>query len=173
MVALFLLLAAGGSAIAVLVVPATVSAADGMPTREPVPDSALTATFRAGRVCAFRLQLEPVVNNEYFLTFPAEPNGDVRQIITGHVVTRFTNLDTGKSIDLNTSAQNTLVFHADGFTSIETSGPQVILILAIGGRVPSATVNYGHGVYTQFPNGFLDIVSQTGAQFDVCAALSP
>jgi hypothetical protein len=27
-------------------------------------------------------------------------------------------------------------------------------------------------VFTQFPNGFLDIVSQTGAQFDICAALS-
>jgi hypothetical protein len=132
-----------------------------------------TATFRAGRVCDFRLHLEPVVNNEYSLTFPAEANGDVRQIVDGHLVTRFTNLDTGKSIDLNTSAKATLVFHEDGFTSIETSGPQVIIILAIGGRVPAAYVLYGHGVFTQFPNGFLDIVSQTGTQFDICAALSP
>ena len=75
-------------------------------------------------------------------------------------------------LDLNTSPKDTLVFHADGFTSIETSGPQVVIILAIGGRVPSATVNYGHGVFTQFPNGFLRIDSQTGAQFDICAALT-
>lgn len=169
---LFSLLAASGSAIALLVLPATLSAADGKPTREPVPDAANTATYRAGRVCAFRLHLEPVVNNEYSLTFPAEANGDVRQIVDGYLLTRFTNLDTGKSIDLNTSAKNTLVFHADGFTSIDASGPQVVIILAIGGRVPSATVNYGHGVFTQFPNGFLDIVSQTGTQFDICAALS-
>jgi hypothetical protein len=153
--------------------PASLASASGKPTREAIPDSANTATFRAGRVCDFRLHLEPVVNNEYSLTFPAEANGDVRQIVDGHLVTRFTNLDTGKSIDLNTSAKATLVFHEDGFTSIETSGPQVIIILAIGGRVPAAYVLYGHGVFTQFPNGFLDIVSQTGTQFDICAALSP
>ncbi len=168
----FLLLAASGSAVALFVFPATISAADGKPTREALPDSAVTATFRAGRVCAFRLHAEPVVNNQYSLTFPAEANGDVRQIVSGHLLGRFTNVDTGKSIVLNTSAKATLVFHTDGFTSIETSGAQVVFRVGVGGQVPSATVNYGHGEYTQFPNGFLDIVSQTGTQFDICAALS-
>jgi len=36
---LFSLLAASGSAIALLVLPATLSAADGKPTREAVPDA--------------------------------------------------------------------------------------------------------------------------------------
>jgi hypothetical protein len=65
--------------IGLFAVPASLASASGMPTRAPVPDSANTATFPAGLACDFTLQIEPVVNHEYTLTFPAEPNGDVVQ----------------------------------------------------------------------------------------------
>jgi hypothetical protein len=52
-------------------VSASLASASGMPTRARVPDSANRATFPAGLACDFTLQIEPVVNNEYTLTFPA------------------------------------------------------------------------------------------------------
>ena len=155
-------------------VPASLASASGMPTRAPVPDAANTATFPAGLACDFTLHYEPVVNNEYTLTFPAEPNGDVVQIASGYLLERFTNLDTGKSIVLNTSAKATLVFHADGSVTIDASGPQPLAFLAGfgGGTTPSVYINYGHAVLNISPIGLLTLVSQTGTQFDICAALS-
>jgi hypothetical protein len=127
--------------IGLFAVPASLASASGMPTRAPVPDSANTATFPAGLACDFTLQIEPVVNNEYTLTFPAEPNGDVVQIVSGYLLERFTNLDTAKSIVLNTSAKATLVFHTDGSLTIDASGPQPLAFLAGfgGGRLRAYT----------------------------------
>src|SRR6478609_7422868 len=75
---LFLLFAASGSAIALLVYPAALSAADGKPTKVAVTDEQQTFSFRAGRVCSFALAGTPVTNNQFIKTYPADANGDVR-----------------------------------------------------------------------------------------------
>jgi hypothetical protein len=56
----FLLLAASGSAIVLLVYPATLSAANGQPTRIAITDEQQSFHFRAGRVCSFELAGTPV-----------------------------------------------------------------------------------------------------------------
>ena len=55
----FLLLAASGSAIALLVFPATLAAADGKPTRIAITDPQQSAHLRAGRVCSFEFDATP------------------------------------------------------------------------------------------------------------------
>jgi hypothetical protein len=152
--------------------PASLASASGMPTRAPVPDSANTATVAAGLACDFTLHVEPVVNNEYTLTFPAEPNGDVRVIASGHLLTRFTNLDTGHSIVVNTSSEDTIVLHSDGSATVDASGPQTLVLFASDTGGPSAYVNSGRVVLNISPTGDITIVSQTGTQFDICSALS-
>src|SRR5205823_12067021 len=51
-----------------------------MPTNNP------PFTVAAGLACAFPLQGEPVINQEVTKKFPPDPNGDVKQIITGRLV---------------------------------------------------------------------------------------
>jgi hypothetical protein len=159
--------------IALFAVPASLASASGRPTRAPVPDAANTATFVAGQACPFAVHIEPVVNREYTLTFPAEPNGDVVQMVSGYLLERFTNLDSGKSIVLNNSSQATVVSHTDGSATIDVSGPVALFFLAPFHAVPSAYVNYGHVVLDVSPPfGLLTLVSQTGRQLDICSALS-
>jgi hypothetical protein len=57
---LFLLLAASGSAIALLVYPATVSAANGKPTRIAITNDQQSFDAPAGRACNFALAVTPV-----------------------------------------------------------------------------------------------------------------
>jgi len=93
---LFLLLAASGSAIVMLVLPATVSAADGEPTRIAITDEQNSTHFRAGRVCSFEFDAAPVSNNQYLTTYPADANGDVRVHVAGALKEQLTNVATGK-----------------------------------------------------------------------------
>ena len=97
----FLLLAASGSAIALLIYPATISAADGKPTRVAITDEQQSVHFRAGRVCSFEFAATPVSNNQYLTTYPADANGDVRMSVTGVLKEQVTNVGTGKSIIVN------------------------------------------------------------------------
>lgn len=109
-----LLLAASGSAIALLVYPATLSAADGKPTRIAITDAQQAFDFPAGRACSFELAGTPVSNNQYITTYPADANGDVRNIITRALKERLTNVGTGKSIIANVSGPATEIVHPDG-----------------------------------------------------------
>ena len=103
----FLLLAASGSAMVLLVYPATLSAADCKPTRIAITDEQQSTHFRAGRVCSFEFDAAPVSNNQYLTTYPPDANGDVRMIVTGVLKEQLTNVGTGKSIIVNVSGPAT------------------------------------------------------------------
>jgi hypothetical protein len=91
-----------------------VAFAGGKPTRADVPDWMFTGSAPAGAICPFAASSAVVVNNEHVLTFPAEPNGDVRQQFGGTVIVRYTNDETGKSIVASISGPGTFITHADG-----------------------------------------------------------
>ena len=80
---LFVLLAASGLAIALLVYPAALSAADGKPTRFALTDAQQAVHFPAGSACSFELDGTPVSNNQYVKIYPVDENGDVRLLFTG------------------------------------------------------------------------------------------
>src|SRR5580765_632109 len=104
---LLLLLAASGSAIALLVYPATLAAANGKPTKVAITDDQQTFDLPAGVGCSFELAGTPVSNNMYFKTFPAAASGDVRTLINGTLNEQLTNVGTGKPMVVNVSGPAT------------------------------------------------------------------
>jgi len=171
---LFLLLATSVSALAVLVYPATLSAADGKPTIVTVTDDQQSFQFRAGRVCAFPLAGTPVANNQVIKTYPADANGDVRVLVEGLLKAQVTNVDTGKSIIVNVSGPATLINHADFSLDANLGGSALVAFIApFNARGPATYIYTGHTVLSFNAFGLLTLVSTTDNKpFDVCAALS-
>ncbi len=159
--------------IALLALAPSSTLASGEPTHQPVPNSFYTFTIPAGMACTFAVGWEPVVNNEVVTTFPPEANGDVAQLFTGYVLERFTNLDNGKSIVINISGPATFVHHTDGSITYTGLGPEPVVFFPTDIPAgPKFYINYGQIIYTITPSGQAILVSQSGTQFNVCAALS-
>jgi hypothetical protein len=171
---LFFLLAAGGSAIALLAFPSTLPAANGGPTRVPITDVQQTFDLPAGTACSFELAGTPVANNETTTIFPADANGDVREIITGTLKLQLTNVGTGKSILVNISGPGTLVLHPDGSGAEDLRGSGLVFFSPTATPAGPATYLYTGTTTVSFsPAGNLTLVSTTDDNpLDVCAALS-
>jgi hypothetical protein len=171
---LFVLLAASGSAIALLVYPATLSAANGKPTRIAITNDQQAFDVPAGVACGFELAGTPVSNNQYIKTYPADANGDVRELINGNLTEQLTNVGTGKSITVNVSGPVTQIVHADGSADVTAGGSLIIGFFApFNPRGPATFVYTGHTVISFSPIGLLTLVSTTDNDpLDVCAALS-
>jgi len=171
---LFLLLASSVSAMVLLVFPATISAADGKPTRAAITDDQNSAHFRAGRVCTFEFDAKPVSNNQYLTTYPADANGDVRQHISGALKEQVTNVGTGKSIIVNIPGPSTQIVHPDGSSDLILDGSVIVSYNArFNPRGPATYIYTGHTVFSVSFDGILTLVSTTDKNpFDVCAALS-
>jgi len=174
----FRLLAAVGSALAMLVYPAALSAADGKPTRVAIPDGAQSFDFpafpAAFSACGFELAGSPVSNNQYIKTYPADANGNVRERITGSLKEEFANAATGKSIVVNVSGPGTLVMHPDHTADLTIEGSvPVSYLYPWNPRGPATYIYTGRTVFSIDDDGTLTLVSTTDKQpFDVCAALS-
>jgi hypothetical protein len=140
------------------------------PTRRPTINQPFT--IPAGSACTFPLHGEPVINQEVTKTFPPEPNGDVKQIVTGRLVFELTNLDTHKSMTVNISGPVFAIFHPDGSITGDLGG--ISLNLFGPTDIPPATafINSGRVVINVTSSGQLILVSQSGHEEDVCAALS-
>ena len=172
---LFVLLAASGLAIALLVYPAALSAADGKPTRFALTDAQQAVHFPAGSACSFELDGTPVSNNQYVKIYPVDENGDVRVLVTGALAYEMTNVGTGKSIIVNVSGPVTQIVHADGSSVATVRGSAIVSFIAPFNPAGPATFIYtGHTVLSFAPPfGLLTLVSTTDNKpFDVCAALS-
>lgn len=171
---LFLVFVASGSAIALFVFPAALSAADGKPTKVAVTDEQQTFSFRPGRVCSFPLAGTPVENNQFIKTYPADANGDVRVTVEGALKARVTNVATGKSLVFNVSGPSTQIFHPDGTSDLTLDGSVMVLYNARFNPLGPHTYIYtGHTVLSVSDDGVLTLVSTTDKEpFDVCAELS-
>ena len=152
---------------------ATPASASGKPTRLPVPNSFNTFDFPAGQACSnFELAGAPVVNNEVYTTFPPEANGDVVQLVTGYLLEQVTNVGTGKSIIVNISGPAKFVSHSDGSVTFIGYGSELEAFFPTDFPAgPRTFINYGLLVINITPLDQFILVSQSGHQFDVCAAL--
>jgi hypothetical protein len=139
-----------------LAVPAGASAEQ--PTREFFP----TSDFTLGpEYCGFTLQVDVVKNNAYILT---KSNGD--QIITGSLVFRLTNTETGQSMTVNVGGPG--FFDADTGT-FTLSGKGFVFLLP--GQLPG--VDQPIVWLTSGPVIISSSGLEThGTQTDVCALLS-
>jgi hypothetical protein len=171
---LFFLLAACGSAIALVAFPSTLPAANGKPTRVLITDEQQSFSVPAGQVCSFGLAAAPVANNETTTIYPADANGDVREIITGTLKLQLTNTNTGKSIVVNVSGPGTVVLHPDGSASEDLRGSGLVFFFPTANPAGPATYLFtGHTTLSFDPAGNLTLVSTTDkSPLDICGALS-
>jgi hypothetical protein len=107
-----------GLAVAAALLVPGVAVAD-KPIREGLP----AEDFTIQGSCAFDVDLQVLVNKEFITTF-----SDGRQLITGRLVVRLTNVETGKSIDLNISGPVFITPHEDGSVTFELNGRSLVFL---------------------------------------------
>ena len=136
------------------------------PVKEPLVSE--PQEFPAGVVCPFPVLGESVSGNESITFFASG-----RFHITGTGSTRFTNLDTGESIVLDTSGSVSFVPLEDGNLAITGSGRNLFFFL------PQDVGGAGLFLLTGHVSEILDTTTDTitvsesrGQRTDVCAALS-
>ena len=132
-----------------------------------------TFDLPAGLACSFEVAAQPVINKEFTKTFPPEPNGDVVVLINGRLVEQVTNVSTGRSITVNISGPATEVLHSDGSVTLTARGSSFLILFPTDITPgPAFLINTGRYVATFNAAGQETLISQSGTQFDVCAALS-
>jgi hypothetical protein len=155
--------------VAVALVTAVAAWAD-KPDKSPAPGFA--GSFPAGVVCPFALSVEPIVDGASATTH-YDKQGDIRWIHgSGPLVYRYTNDDTGTSVDLNISGPGKQTEGADGLIHIDGTGPWSLAFFP--GDSPSSTFLYlkGHLHFTVDPtDGTLTLVSHTGTVENICDML--
>jgi hypothetical protein len=146
-----------GLAVAAPLLVPSVAVAD-KPIREGLP----AEDFTIQGSCAFDVDLQVLVNKEFITTF-----SDGRQLITGRLVVRLTNVETGKSIDLNISGPVFITPHEDGSVTFELSGRSLVFLPGL------LELTSGSAVLEIDPAG--NVVSYTktsAAAVDLCAVLA-
>jgi hypothetical protein len=139
--------------------------AGGKPTIEPVPFPEEGILLPGGVFCGVDVFVEAIKNTEKALTFPADEDGNVLQIITGQLWITATNVATGDSVVLNISGPYKVLIRPDGTLDITFFGRSVPV------QPPGFIVTSGRVVYVIHPDGSSEILSQRGGSTDVCALL--
>src|SRR4051812_40768563 len=96
------LLAAGVGCVIACASAGAAIAAPGEAGRVPVDNSGVT-DVGPGVLCSFGVTISTVTSKEYMVRRSTAPDGTTTDRITGRLVQRVTNTDTGKSQDFNVS----------------------------------------------------------------------
>ena len=163
------LLAAATCAFALIVMATPVTAAQ--VTRTPLPSS---GTVGLTNLCGFDVRLD-LVNNETQTSFFDNSGKLVKQVISGSSFGTFTNLSSGKTINVNFSGPAQFTFNPDGSITISADGPQGFVVPLLGlGVVPLTQFSVGSGniVYSISPKTGITLVSMLGSFQDVCPMLA-
>jgi hypothetical protein len=110
--------------------------------------------------CSFPVLIEPTAPDvQNFFVFD-----DGKIFGTGPFVGTATNLDTGKTVNINLSGSFSVVEHSDGTTTITSNG--FVLSTLFG------TIFSGHGVLELDANGNVTSRTFNGRERDLCAELA-
>jgi hypothetical protein len=124
--------------------------------------------------CSFPLLIEGTNANLRVVTFKDENGGPVRTInVRTGVVLTYTNRTTGESISFKTSGSVESTVTANGINTVAATGHNgLILFPSDSPAGPTATQYTGKIVYTVDEAGNFTLVSASGKNTDICAALS-
>jgi hypothetical protein len=162
-----LAVAVGVFALVAMATPATAAEV----TRTPLPT---TGTVSLPHLCGFDVRLD-LVNNETQTSFFDNNGNLVKQVISGSSFGTFTNLSSGKAINVNLSGPAQFTFNPDGSLTISADGPQGFAVPLLGlGVVPLTQFSVGSGlvVYSISPKTGITLVSKVGSFQDVCPMLA-
>ncbi|TDB70912.1 hypothetical protein [Micromonospora sp. KC721] len=131
-------------------------------------------TVAAGERCAFAVHAEPVVDEERIATLSSYPDGKPRQqVITGDLRVRYTNLDTGVTVEHDLDGTAFIEYGTDGSMTHRYLGA-----VAVGFRATDAypkgiwrldgyhEVRFGPG------GGMREIRVDGGTEHNVCTDLA-
>ncbi|KKJ98026.1 hypothetical protein [Micromonospora sp. HK10] len=118
--------------------PGTASAAtvDSAPGAwEPAPQEAFE--LPAGARCEFAVRVEPIVDEVRKLTLATYPDGSPkRELYTGALIDRVTNLETGATSTADASGTSLVVYGTDGSMTWYVTGPVLLGFRENGGSLP-------------------------------------
>lgn len=158
------------AAVAVCLIGFAPSAGAASPFRvflTPGPDFTFAGT------CAFPVLAHTVTDKEY-ATFTTLPDGTVTEAITGKAVGEYTNLNSGKSIVVNTSGPGVVTFNTDGTIGVDLRGPSTWLFTPqeqADFGLPQFAYTAGHMQYV-YNGGLFQNLTFTGSVTDLCDSLS-
>lgn len=154
----------------VLAASATTALAGGKP--EVIKNEQLPPEhYPADAICDFDVMIEWLVDTGQSIAFPAAADGTVRQIITGHLVTRVTNEESGASVVYNISGPGEFTFDGD-VLQIRGGGPW--LLYAFPGDAGGPGIWFTRGpvaLEVDLTTGAWLSASKPSNTVDVCAAL--
>lgn len=140
---------------------------------EPAPSEPWEVA--AGERCDFAISGVPVVDEVRKLTVQSYPDGTARrEIYTGDLVVRITNLDTGASADADVSGDAVMEFRPDGSMSRwYVRGPVLVGMGADAGNLPRGMwVVDGLFTIDFTTDGQKNITMVHGTQRDMCAEIA-
>jgi hypothetical protein len=141
------------------------------PTKEP--QLPFSVDFAAGEVCDFAVRQETTAISSKTITFNRH-DGAFRQVLTGRIVERITNLATGASVIRNSSGPGKVSINAAGHVVLKFGGSSVITFF--DGDVIGPALLYITGGGAEFEvgdDGFFFIRVDLPAHVeDLCATLA-
>jgi hypothetical protein len=141
------------------------------PTR--VPTANQPVDLAAGDVCAFNVHVQPVVDKEVS-TSHYDADGNLRWIgVTGSLVVRVTNTDSGASALVNISGPGRFTFLPDGTVMLDATGNWLVFQRAIDTPSHEMLLNSGHMVvaFAPTPGNPATILQRTGHAENFCSEL--
>lgn len=153
-----------------LAVPTAASADPPVKTPTPFPD----ATLPAGLVCSFAVSWTVPTFNDNFSITHFDKSGNIRWVWGGgHNVTRVTNLENGRYVDINATGPGKITTGADGSLTLDGTGHWLVGYFPTDSPSLTTLLYSGHIVLHVSPQGQLTLVSYVGAPpQDVCAMVA-
>ncbi|GAB7038252.1 MULTISPECIES: hypothetical protein [Catenuloplanes] len=136
--------------------------------RVPTPPFDLPAGYR----CDFPVHAVAVVDEVYYRTLVAKPDGSPRlEAATGPLVLRLTNVDTGATVDADAGGSSTSTYHDDGGRTIHSAGPILLGAGEAGTLARGLYVVDGLYRIDLRPDGYRGLTGHYTTD-DLCAKLS-
>lgn len=145
----------------------------GQPTIEYL-DLPPNVSFTLTGACSFNIQEQLLANNEKIITFRNQAGQITFQSITGVNKWRFTNLSTGKTIDINASGPGKFTVQpGSDLVLAQATGRNFFLITNPPSGIPHFALTTGLVVAELDPTTFniTHLISQQGTVQDICALL--
>lgn len=127
-------------------------------------------TTPAGLACSFTLRGEPVLDEELIATWSSFPDGSPRlQTIKGDLRVRYTNVESGASLEVDLNGVGTIRYGADGSQTFFLAGPAAVGFRPTDPYPAGFYVLDGfHVVYTASGRAFREMRVDAGTERNIC-----
>jgi hypothetical protein len=137
---------------------------------EPTYQGPITAP--AGVVCSFEVTAEPV-RQKMRLRYHYADSGEIDGYqVTGPLIARITNTETGASLQQNLSGLGTVTLNADGSYDAVVDGNFLVFFLAGDSPANELLLLSGRTVLHGAPTGEKTLVSASGRTENLCDTLA-